>query len=598
MRTILIAVLVSFATTLPTLPALAAGDCLGSDPAAAADAAQLRAAREAIDAACPCASFSGAPGRSRGNYVSCAKAVLKAALAGGQLRKQCRTLATYGVTRSTCGYGTAKPKVACIKTSRAGKVSCSVTATTACQGAGKVSCPAYENCLDAADTNHDLRVGGGDDGRCNPLVPCLNPPRPDGTPCDDGVACTANDVCTGRACAGTAYACDAPAVCQQPGTCNGDGTCAFAAKPDGTTCDDGVDVRPPLTCTAGTCGTCIAAGICSTTTSRSCVVDGHCPSGETCVADIPPSPRFADNRDGTVTDRQTCLVWEKKGGYDGTPVACPGGASCADPHDADNRYAWSSTPGGAYTGALFTDFLAGLNAAGFAGHANWRLPDEPGAAAPFTGPRELATLVDATAPGCGSGAPCTPAAFQTSCTASCNASDPTCSCTAPTDTWTMTYDGGTNAWSVDFADATTASLDKTSLLAARAVRGGLPRIDCAAQPAALQSTTGPLLNACYDQCRSYGDFYIYCLFGCGAAEFDFSGTLTQSVSDACLADPGAGCDAYRVAVEAACTALGTPPADCVRLCVGEPICQSKCVEAVNCPSIAQGMYDACVATNR
>ena len=29
------------------------------------------------------------------------------------------------------------------------------------------------------------------------------------------------------------------------------------------------------------------------------------------------------------------------------------------------------------------DLKAGLNTAGFAGHTNWRLPDEPGAAAPL-----------------------------------------------------------------------------------------------------------------------------------------------------------------------------------------------------------------------
>lgn len=593
-----LAAMIAFGTLVRAQPVLAAAVCLGTDPAAAADAAQLRAVREAIDAACPCASYSGAPDQSHGDYLACAKAVLKSALAGGRLRAQCRARATYPIARSTCGYGPLKPKVACITTSRAGKIGCRVTSITACTGAGKTACPAYQNCLDAGDTNHDLAVAAGDSGTCNPLVPCLNPPLPDGAACDDGVACTRNDTCSGHACTGTAYTCDAPGACQESGTCNGDGTCSFAGKPDGTTCDGGVDVRPPLICTAGTCGSCVAAGSCSTTTSRSCVVDGHCPSGETCIADAPPSPRFVDNRDGTVTDRQTCLVWEKKGGYDGAPVACPGGASCGDPHDADNRYTWSDTPGGAYTGAVFTDFLAGLNTGGFAEHANWRLPDEVGAAAPFTGVRELATLVDAIAPGCGSGAPCTPAAFQTSCTASCSATDPTCSCAAPTDTWTMTYDGSDNAWSIDFGDATTTSLVKTSALAARAVRGGLPHLDCAAEATAFQSAAHEILNACYAGCSTYGDFYIYCLFGCGAAEYTFNNSIAPAVSDTCLADPGASCDAYRAAVESSCAALGNPPTECVELCVQEPTCESNCIQALNCPLIAQGRYDDCVATNR
>jgi hypothetical protein len=46
------------------------------------------------------------------------------------------------------------------------------------------------------------------------------------------------------------------------------------------------------------------------TTSRHCAFDGHCPNGETCVHGS--APRFVDNHDGTITDRQSCLVWEKK----------------------------------------------------------------------------------------------------------------------------------------------------------------------------------------------------------------------------------------------------------------------------------------------
>jgi len=49
-------------------------------------------------------------------------------------------------------------------------------------------------------------------------------------------------------------------------------------------------------------------------------------------------------------------------------------AACPDPHDVNNRYAWSAT-GTAADGNAYTDFLANLNEApGFAGHTDWRLP--------------------------------------------------------------------------------------------------------------------------------------------------------------------------------------------------------------------------------
>jgi hypothetical protein len=57
-----------------------------------------------------------------------------------------------------------------------------------------------------------------------------------------------------------------------------------------------------------------------------------------------PSPRFVDNGNGTVTDNQTGLMWEKK--------------STANVADA---YVWST--GTAPDGPLFFDFLGKLRAA-------------------------------------------------------------------------------------------------------------------------------------------------------------------------------------------------------------------------------------------
>ena len=79
------------------------------------------------------------------------------------------------------------------------------------------------------------------------------------------------------------------------------------------------------------------------------------------------NPRFADNGDGTVTDRLTGLQWEQKTD-DGTV------------HSKDNQYSWSTSADGDVTdadGTAFSDFLASLNTSGcFAGQCNWRLPTQ------------------------------------------------------------------------------------------------------------------------------------------------------------------------------------------------------------------------------
>jgi hypothetical protein len=48
------------------------------------------------------------------------------------------------------------------------------------------------------------------------------------------------------------------------------------------------------------------------------------------------TPRFVDNGDGTVTDNQTGLQWEKK------TTAVGSVANLADPHDVDNAYTWGN----------------------------------------------------------------------------------------------------------------------------------------------------------------------------------------------------------------------------------------------------------------
>jgi hypothetical protein len=101
-------------------------------------------------------------------------------------------------------------------------------------------------------------------------------------------------------------------------------------------------------------------------------------------------PRYTDNNDGTVTDNQSGLMWEKP------TSACAGEVTCVN-----NQYTWSFStfgadgstfPGSAPDGTLFIEFIAGLNGgdyyvptsqqifnnlAGtscFANHCDWRIP--------------------------------------------------------------------------------------------------------------------------------------------------------------------------------------------------------------------------------
>lgn len=169
---------------------------------------------------------------------------------------------------------------------------------------------------------------------------------------------------------------------------------------------------------------------------------------------------FIDNGDGTVTDRGSGLVWEKKSD-DGSI------------HDKDDRYAWCATSsptapqcavaGNPMDGPITTVFLAALNTEPcFAGHCDWRIPNRT----------ELLSLLNLQAY-----EPSTFPAFHASCSEGCTVTS--CSCTKLGRYWSSsTYSASPGyAWGVDFWDSFTTANAKEQVPPSnsgfvRAVRGG------------------------------------------------------------------------------------------------------------------------------
>ena len=145
---------------------------------------------------------------------------------------------------------------------------------------------------------------------------------------------------------------------------------------------------------------------------------------------------FIDNGDGTITDLNTHLMWEKK-------------SDDASIHDRDNVYSWTSA---------FGVFIHGLNVANFAGHNDWRLPNK----------RELDSILSAQAVN-----PSVSAAFNSGCSAGC--APTACSCTPSSNYWSSTSYAASpdGAWVVSFGIGFVFPDNKSNNYCARAVRGGL-----------------------------------------------------------------------------------------------------------------------------
>ena len=152
------------------------------------------------------------------------------------------------------------------------------------------------------------------------------------------------------------------------------------------------------------------------------------------------APRaYVDNGDGTVTDVNTGLMWEKLS-HDGSV------------HDEHNTYTQATAFGHVTT----------LNSMRFAGHADWRMPNV----------RELLSIVTYQ-----NLLPTVSPAFDNHCSSGCDVTS--CSCTFSGDTWTSTSeaDSPSNVWFVDFQDGQVGAGLENGIGPVRAVRdssGGCP----------------------------------------------------------------------------------------------------------------------------
>jgi hypothetical protein len=158
--------------------------------------------------------------------------------------------------------------------------------------------------------------------------------------------------------------------------------------------------------------------------------------------------RYRDNGDGTITDLDTKLTWEKKSSDGGL-------------HDVDNGYPWS---GG---GQTIWDWLKDINTengVGFADHHDWRIPNA----------KELQSIVDYER-----FMPSVAPAFNNNCTGNTVL---TGSCSSIFGYWTSTSEASSfqpsnlrQVWVVFFGDGFVATAPRDAEFSAfrvRAVRGG------------------------------------------------------------------------------------------------------------------------------
>lgn len=179
------ALLVGGALLLTTPAARAAStDCLGDALVAIGDRAAIKSARAAVTSLCPCANYDGSADRGRRAYKRCARQAVNTLVTSGALRSECSGKVKRFSFKSTCGYARSRTATVCAHDALAtGAVSCSIALPgSACRDTAGVDdttrCSSYTHCIDAVDTNGDLRIDPSDSGGCAPTPT----PRPSATP--------------------------------------------------------------------------------------------------------------------------------------------------------------------------------------------------------------------------------------------------------------------------------------------------------------------------------------------------------------------------------------------------------------------------------
>jgi len=136
------------------VPALAAADdpCL-TGASLLGDQRALVALRDATEAACPCASYTGGAELNRGAYRKCARGVLDATIGSAGLRLECRSTAQQDIKGAVCG---AVGKVACgrVRAEARTPITCKVRPATRCTdrpGIDSTACTDQTYCSDVID---------------------------------------------------------------------------------------------------------------------------------------------------------------------------------------------------------------------------------------------------------------------------------------------------------------------------------------------------------------------------------------------------------------------------------------------------------------
>jgi hypothetical protein len=261
--------------------------CLtGTDSTVAEDAGEIAAVQSAVDAACACASFDGTKGKKHGNYIACALDVIEAAIDAGQLRTQCKGTVKKFAAASTCGHPAAAAKAVCIQeTLSSGAVKCAIKPAGSCVGKpGKyerVACAEHFRCLDAADTNGDLRIAApGDSGDCNPV--CGNGLLESGEECDG--ADLGGATCESLGFSGGSLACSASCEQDTSGCTEGGAFAVQVFRPSGLPVA-GADVTVgAATMQTGSDGGVLFTGLPSGRTVAKVSADGFAPA--TAIGDV------------------------------------------------------------------------------------------------------------------------------------------------------------------------------------------------------------------------------------------------------------------------------------------------------------------------